>query len=144
MEHHTALVVGTHENIALTMKAIRDAVPYINAQAGVSRSGQALVDYYEHSIVDELWFQGTDSSEPSPTSSKRGNVARSVLRIALAVAGIVAVVVIVVLAYAWDRFQRAGASSPNRMSCCCARPRCTGSRAARECRGDMQSSYPTK
>jgi len=54
VEHHTALVVGTHENIERTMKAIRDAVPYINAQAGLSRSGQALVDYYEHCVVDEL------------------------------------------------------------------------------------------
>jgi hypothetical protein len=34
------------------------------------------------------------------------------LRIALAVAGIVAVVVIGALAYGWDKFQRAGASTP--------------------------------
>ena len=51
-------------------------------------------------------------SEPSPTSSKGENIARSALRIALAVAGIVAVVVIGALAYGWDKFQRAGASGP--------------------------------
>ncbi|WP_437799920.1 L-fucose/L-arabinose isomerase family protein [Sorangium sp. So ce693] len=54
VEHHTALVVGTHKNIGLTMKAIRDAVPYINAQAGLGRGGQALVDFHEHSQVGEL------------------------------------------------------------------------------------------
>ena len=54
VEHHTALVVGTQKNIELTMKAIRDAVPYINAQAGLGRGGQALVDFYEHSQVGEL------------------------------------------------------------------------------------------
>lgn len=51
-------------------------------------------------------------SEPSPASSKGENVARSALRIALAVAGIVAVVVIGALAYGWDKFQRAGAPGP--------------------------------
>lgn len=30
-EHHTALVVGQQRHIANTMKAVRDAVPYINA-----------------------------------------------------------------------------------------------------------------
>ena len=57
-------------------------------------------------------FQGTALSEPSPTRSKSGNIARSTLRVALTVAGIVAVAVIGALAYGWDRFQRAGASSP--------------------------------
>lgn len=54
VEHHTALVVGTSETIELALKAIRDAVPYINAQAGLNRNGRPLVDFYEHSKTDEL------------------------------------------------------------------------------------------
>jgi hypothetical protein len=44
-------------------------------------------------------FQGTDLSEPPPTRSKPGNVSRSALRVALGVAGIVAIAVIGALAY---------------------------------------------
>jgi hypothetical protein len=51
-------------------------------------------------------------SESSLTRAKSGNIARSTLRVALAVAGIVVVAVIGALAYGWDKFQRAGASSP--------------------------------
>jgi hypothetical protein len=36
------------------MKAVRDALPYINAQAGASQSGRALIEYYEHSTVEEV------------------------------------------------------------------------------------------
>lgn len=54
VEHHAALVVGEAQAIGTAMKAVRDAVPYINAQAGVSESGRSLIEYYEHSTVDEL------------------------------------------------------------------------------------------
>jgi hypothetical protein len=36
------------------MKAVRDALQYINAQAGTSQSGRALIEYYEHSTVEDL------------------------------------------------------------------------------------------
>jgi L-fucose isomerase-like protein len=35
--------------------AVRDALPYINAQAGTNQSGRALLEYYEHSTVEEVW-----------------------------------------------------------------------------------------
>jgi hypothetical protein len=54
VEHHTALVVGEGQAIATTMKAVRDALPYINAQAGLSQTGRELIEYYEHSTVEEL------------------------------------------------------------------------------------------
>lgn len=54
VEHHTALVVGEGQAIATCMKTVRDALPYINAQAGRSESGRALIEYHEHSTVDEL------------------------------------------------------------------------------------------
>jgi hypothetical protein len=54
VEHHTALVVGEGQAIATTMKAVRDALPYINAQAGMSQSGRALIEYYEHSTAEEV------------------------------------------------------------------------------------------
>lgn len=54
VEHHTSMVVGDAGTIALTMKAVRDAVLYINAQAGLNRAGRELVDYYEHSVVEDL------------------------------------------------------------------------------------------
>jgi hypothetical protein len=54
VEHHTALIVGEGQTIATTMKAVRDALPYINAQAGVSQSGRALIEYYEHSTVEQV------------------------------------------------------------------------------------------
>jgi type II secretion system (T2SS) protein G len=47
-----------------------------------------------------------------PARPKVGSPARSALRVALAVAGIVAVVVLGALAYGWGKFKRAGASSP--------------------------------
>ena len=54
VEHHAALVVGTRRAIATTMKAVRDALPYINAQAGLNGSGLELVEYYEHNTVEQL------------------------------------------------------------------------------------------
>jgi type II secretion system (T2SS) protein G len=51
-------------------------------------------------------------SEPAPARSKVGAVGRSALRVALAVAAILAVVVVGAVAYGWNKFQRAGASSP--------------------------------
>jgi hypothetical protein len=51
-------------------------------------------------------------SGPSLAHSKSGSIARSTLRVALAVAGIVVVAVVGALVYGWDKFQRAGASSP--------------------------------
>ena len=54
VEHHTALVVGEGHVIATAMKAVRDAVPYINAQAGLSQSGRELIEYHEHSTVEEV------------------------------------------------------------------------------------------
>lgn len=54
VEHHTPLVVGSKKTIELAMKAVRDAVPYINNQAGFNQAGTPLVDYYEHSTIDDL------------------------------------------------------------------------------------------
>jgi L-fucose isomerase-like protein len=54
VEHHAALIVGEGQAIATTMKAVRDALPYINAQAGASQCGRALIEYYEHSTVEEV------------------------------------------------------------------------------------------
>lgn len=54
VEHHAALVVGTRRAIATTMKAVRDALPYINAQAGLNGSGLELIEYYEHNTVEQL------------------------------------------------------------------------------------------
>jgi hypothetical protein len=51
-------------------------------------------------------------SELRRTRSKPGKVARSALRVALTVAGIVAIAVIGALAYGRGKLQRAGASSP--------------------------------
>ena len=54
VEHHTPLIVGDKETIEISMKAVRDAIPYINRQAGQNRAGTPLIEYYEHTTVKDL------------------------------------------------------------------------------------------
>ncbi len=54
VEHHTPLIVGDKRTIEIAMKAVKDAVPYINRQAGKNASGVDLVEYYEHSTTADL------------------------------------------------------------------------------------------
>ena len=54
VEHHTPLIVGDKKTIELAMKAVRDAIPYINNQAGFNQSGVPLIDFFEHSTVEDL------------------------------------------------------------------------------------------
>lgn len=69
VEHHCPVVVGDAQTIDIAMKAIRDAVPYINAQAGLNAAGGKLVEYYEHGTVDEL--VGNDGSASRKASAAR-------------------------------------------------------------------------
>jgi L-fucose isomerase-like protein len=52
VEHHTAVIVADRERIAWTMQGVRDAIPYLNHQAGRNASGRSLVEYDEHSRVE--------------------------------------------------------------------------------------------
>lgn len=52
VEHHIPVIVGESRTIKLAMKAVRDAIPYINHQAGRNTFGAELIEYYEHNRLD--------------------------------------------------------------------------------------------
>lgn len=54
VEHHCPVVVGEKRRIELAMQAVRQAVPYINHQAGRNAAGTELIEYYEHGTTGEL------------------------------------------------------------------------------------------